>query len=246
MTTRRMVFAALAVLAGEAQAGGHAAVEVAFHESKVKLIEQEVQTGGGSNGKVADMIQSRGSLAGVWARVDVGREVRLRVAARALVGGATNEREADEPIERMRMGEVRALLATEMAGTTVYTGLGYRHVDVGGRRTSRAGYMPLGLTMSGRMGAWMVHTTAEAGAVFWGEETLEVLDVGSTGSLTFAGVTGWQGRLTLEARRRGLLLAPFVRTYKLSETAPETIGKFEYTMESVRATEAGLRVGIGF
>ncbi|MGM0412356.1 MAG: hypothetical protein ACQERG_03520 [Pseudomonadota bacterium] len=221
--------------------------------------------------RVQDVAEGSGPLMGVHAAWDFGSDAVFGRLAGHLHGGNIDRDFDDGTSESDATAETgfRALVGTRLeGGVGLYTGLGYRQFDA--EYTSGLGeyftadvtgtdpraeytsslqtaYVPVGLVGDGRLrSGWEVRTRLEAAIPVTTQEGVEMAAAAGGGTETFNRTGGVGGRLTIQFRRGGLGITPFVRAFDLPQADAETVDGRELAPDDHRSVVAGIRVGLVF
>jgi hypothetical protein len=177
----------------------------------------------------------------------------LGLDLRGLVGDVEHDLAGDDKSALPIVAEGRVLAGYELfLGTTFYTGLGFRYLDVempfDGQRTSSNAYVPLGITKTNQVtqSKWAIRTELEVAYVPLGQEDLEATVGGSDLQETFSRDSGWVTRLAINFRNDTWFIEPFIRYWNLHKTDTETVAGGDYFVKQVEETEFGLRTGLAF
>lgn len=196
-------------------------------------------------------MEGTGTLYGVNAQFQTGP--LFRTEGRLLTGDIEHEIGGFEDRNRSMLAEGEATFGFALyEQTRLFAGLGYRYLetDISGfncnlDRKSHNLYIPVGLSISGRVGdtGWVSNTTVKAGFIPWGEEDLDVNAQGlGSGNETFSRRSGFMVGFSAEVGTDpgpGLItFEPFVRHFEQDETDTENGIK----VLDIGTAEFGLRV----
>ncbi|MFP3915606.1 MAG: hypothetical protein ACLFRB_06750 [Thiohalorhabdus sp.] len=230
------LLAAALLAAAPAHAGGHLSAEAARYSGDTTVFGLDLDASGWLYGASGRLVHDGALFAAV--------------EGHALAGAVDYDLEGDSSTDPTAVAEGRGLIGADLGGTTLYTGLGYRHLtaEPGGHdRTSANAYVPIGLTATDTTrGGWHMRTVLEYGYLFWGQESLQGEVLGVDVDETVSRSSGWQFRAALEFRKGIFEVAPYVRFYSLDQTDSTNVAGGSYYVEDVAETEYGLRAGIGF
>lgn len=196
-------------------------------------------------------LETKGTLYGLNAQFQTGP--LFRVEGRWLTGDIEHEIAGIEEEDRSHLIEGETTFGFALyEQTRLFAGVGYRYLnaDTSGPnftldRESHNLYIPVGLSISGRVGdtGWVSNTTFKGGFIPWGEEDVDV-NIQGVGVVddTFSRGSGFMVGFSTEMGTNlgaGLLtIEPYVRHFEQDDTDFENGIK----IEDIGTTEFGLRV----